>query len=570
MSAGDSLVLADMVELLKGGVVSAHPMAAGAQMILTPGFDRGAGQPQTDLIASLMTDGSTPTGRRTDNRTVTLPVKIIGTSRANLNGAKELLLALVDQPKFSLTWTPDPQGGTPLPMVFDCFRTTGSTVVQDQNNEDNLVANVNLVFPAHPFGRSADFTTIPFPGPSASFTPAPAPVRLDDLSAVSTSTQPSMWSQSGQHVFDSFSARWSFAASGGATAPVYTRTLGASVDLTGLTKLAFTFGMGAADYLQWRAGSVTFAATLKDSSGHTLNFGQQLQLAASNDPDFPNWNQVTLAIPPSAVFDFAHVTGYSIQAWRLQHWLGFLFHDSDCYINAVTATAAAQAPIPTTRGVMYQIGAPGGTARAPMFAEFSAPPPVTSVTTTQVFSTPGAARFIPPVGVTSGVVTVEGASGKGGDRTTSGFGGGGGGGAMVTHPAYPFTPGQGVDLFVGSGGTAGAIPNMASSYYAEQDSYSGNALVTPSFTPAAGEVLVVKAIASDSVATFPAPSGGGLTWTSRVNSGVSGFSRVQIWTATAGAGGSPMTVRLGAPSWFVGYAMVSSGGPGRSWRARRR
>lgn len=556
MSAGDSLILADMVELLKGGQVSSHPMCPGAQMILTPGFDRGAGAPQTDLIASLMTDGETPRGRRTGNRTVTLTVKIIGTSRANLNGAKELLLALVDQPKFSLTWTPDPQGGTPLPMVFDCFRTTGSTVTQDQNNEDNLVGNVTLVFPAHPFGRSATLTTVPFPGPSASFVVPPSPVRLDDMSSVGSSTQAPWWSQSSQHVLDSWSARWSFGASDGASAPTYTRTLGASVDLTGLTKLSVLFGMGTSNYLTWRGGQVTFAGTLSDNSGHTIPFGDHFDLAASNDPNFPNFNQVVFSLPPSLTFDYAHVTAYSLKAWRQIHWLGFLYHDADCFLNGITATAAALAPIPTTRGVMYNIGAPGGTARAPMFAEWTAPPPVTALTTTQTFSTPGAAQFIPPVNVKSLALVVQAGSGKGGDRTTSGFGGGGGGGASVVHASYPCTPGQALDLFVGGGGTAGAFPTLTKSYYSEVDSWTGANLVTPSFTPAAGEVLVVKAIGSDSIATFPAPSGGGLTWTSRVNSGVSGFSRVQIWTATVGGGGTPMTVKLGSPSWFVGYAMT--------------
>jgi hypothetical protein len=560
VSAGDSLILADMVELLKGGQVSSHPMCPGAQMILAPGFDRGAGVPQTDLIASLMTDGETPKGRRTANRTCTLVVKIIGTSRANLNGAKELLLALVDQAKFSLTWTPDPQGGTPLPMVFDCFRTTGSTVMQDQNNEDNLTGYVTLVFPAHPFGRSAVLTTIPFPGPSASFTVPPAAVRLDDLSSVGSSTQPTWWSQSSQHVLDSWSARWSFSSSDGASAPTYTRTLGASVNLTGLTKLTLLFGMGTSNYLTWRSGQVTFAGTLTDGSGHTVSFGDHCELQAGNDPSFPVFSQVALSLPPSLTFDWAHVTAWSLKAWRQVHWLGFLYHDADCYLNGVTATAAALAPVPTTRGVMYQIGAPGGTARAPMFAEFTAPPPVANLTTTVTFSTPGPFSFIPPVGVKAGAVLVQAASGKGGDRTTTGLGGGGGGGAAVTHPAYPMTPGQAISGFIGAGGSAGAFPSLVTSYYAEQDSWTGANLVTPSFTPAAGEVLVVKAIASDSVASFPsAPSGGGLTWTSRVNSGVSGFCRVQIWTATVGGGGTPMTVTLPAPNavfWGVPSAMT--------------
>ena len=101
--------------------------------------------------------------------------------------------------------------------------------------EDQLVTYVNLTFPAHPFGRSDTLTTLAFPAPALSWSAPPVPVRVDDYSTVSSSTNPADWSQSAQAIDDSFSARWSEA--GSSTNPVYTRTLGASVAITGLDRL---------------------------------------------------------------------------------------------------------------------------------------------------------------------------------------------------------------------------------------------------------------------------------------------------------------------------------------------
>ena len=126
MSTGDSLILGDVVELLLGGQVSAHPLCPGPSMVLAPGFDRGAGVPRTLEISSLLLDGSTVSGRKTDNRTFALPIKISAPTRALVNGARELLLDIVDQEKFRLQWTPDPQSGTALPLIFECFRAPAS------------------------------------------------------------------------------------------------------------------------------------------------------------------------------------------------------------------------------------------------------------------------------------------------------------------------------------------------------------------------------------------------------------------------------------------------------------
>lgn len=537
MSTGDSLIFGDQVELLLGGQVSAHPMCPGATMVLAPGFSRGQGVPRTLEISSLLLDGSTTSGRKTDNRTFILPVKISAPTRVLVNGGKELLADIVDQERFRLQHTTDPQGGTALPLVFQCYR--GNCEPQyDQDMEDQCVTYVTLTFPAHPFGRSDALTTLAFPAPALSWTSPPVDVRVDDYSTVSTTTDPADWAQSAQAIDDSFSARWS--AAGASTSPVYTRT-GLAVAITGLDRLRFNFGLGTATYTSWHGGRVTFAITLTDNAAHTLSFGGQADVSASSDPNLPVWQPVTFQIP-SGTFSFANVTAYSIKAWRRVTWFGTLEMDADTYLNGLTATASASAPIAAVRGTVYRIGAPGGTARTLMSAQFQ---PAARPATTQdtVITAPGPFTFIPGLGVTVGKVRAIGASGKGGARTTTGVSGGAGGAATVGHDTYPMTPGQAISGVIGAAGGTGGFPTLTASYYASQDSPSSATLVTASFTPTAADVLVVKAATSDGC-SFGTPSGGGLTWTSRVNAAGSGFARAQVWTATVGASPTAMTVSL--------------------------
>src|SRR6185437_9235423 len=145
------------------------------------------------------------------------------------------------------------------------------------------------------------------------------------------------------------------------------------------------------------------------------------------------------------------------------------------------------------------------------------------------FTSPGPFTFVPGLGQTSGKIRAIGASGKGGTRSTTGVAGGAGGGAVSGHDTYPMTPGQAISGVVGAAGTRGGFPTLAATYTAFQDSRNLSSLVTASFTPSAGDVLVVKAVNGDGAATFGTPSGGGLTFTSRVNAGTSGFSRAQLW-----------------------------------------
>lgn len=92
-------------------------------------------------------------------------------------------------------------------------------------------------------------------------------------------------------------------------------------------------------------------------------------------------------------------------------------------------------------------------------------------------------------------------------------------------------------------------PSLANSYKTEINSDSTTTLVSPSFTPATGELLVAKAANSDASQTFAAlPTVSGFTfgtWTQQVNVGTSGAScRAAIWTATVTSGGTAGTVSL--------------------------
>jgi hypothetical protein len=110
---GDSLVIDGKIELLAGGAPSPLPECLGATFRLQDPYDLGAGQPTTDVVASMLLDGERIIGDRTSNRTISLPILVDGTSYDNLAAARETLLKLIDQPNFTLTWT---RNGTPAPL----------------------------------------------------------------------------------------------------------------------------------------------------------------------------------------------------------------------------------------------------------------------------------------------------------------------------------------------------------------------------------------------------------------------------------------------------------------------
>ena len=92
-------------------------------------------------------------------------------------------------------------------------------------------------------------------------------------------------------------------------------------------------------------------------------------------------------------------------------------------------------------------------------------------------------------------------------------------------------------------------PTMTASYPVYDTNTDAASLVTGSFTPAAGDILVVKVASSTAQLSWPsaAPSGGGLTFTPQVSflPPDLAWSGVGIWTSTpVGSSPSPMTVTV--------------------------
>lgn len=106
-------------------------------------------------------------------------------------------------------------------------------------------------------------------------------------------------------------------------------------------------------------------------------------------------------------------------------------------------------------------------------------------------------------------------------------------------------------------------PTLTASYFVESPAAPGGSgdtltLVTPSFSPAANEIIVVKAQTWDKATASGTPSGGSLTYTQRVTIAPAVFATYGT-IFTASTGGSPpgsMTVTLSAPAGNSYHSMV--------------
>jgi hypothetical protein len=97
-----------------------------------------------------------------------------------------------------------------------------------------------------------------------------------------------------------------------------------------------------------------------------------------------------------------------------------------------------------------------------------------------------------------------------------------------------------------------------SPYIVHDTGANTTALTTASFTPSVGEVIVAKASTWDWSTNFgTGPTGGGLTWTKRVESlGTgSGGAYSVIWTAVVGGSPTSMTVSM-TPTGSSRHSMV--------------
>lgn len=550
----DSLVIANTVELLGGGVASTNPRCPGAVFRLQPGGDPGAPQPTTNFVASLLLDGERPFGRRASNRTIKLPVWITAPNRQILAAAREVLQQAVDQDYFTITWTRDPAagnpGGTALPMVLDCFRAQPTVAVFNtmyERQSSVLGMQVQLTIPALPYARSDTQVQVAFaaPVPTTPFVPPPpSPVVLDAYDTIS-STQ---CSQSSQCVIGPTSCVWDpdfFGDPGGqVTALTYSKTFPSALNLFGMTSLQFWLGFGSRYYcnLEYlgKCHGVAISFTLTDTAGHTLSFSRSnLVFPVAPTAQSPIFTRVSIPIPQtSSTFNYASVASYSVKITNRNDntvrlsWV-------TAYLDALTAYPGSQQQIlPIVRGAVYTLYGVQGTARAPVTMSFQQPPsPGTATTVT----TPGVGTYTVPANASYIKVECWGGGGAGATMTASGVGAGGGGGEYAAENVYVTSANSVIPYIVGAGDTTNG------------STYGGAGSQTV-FGPTPGGVLQVIANGGQTAANNTDVAEAGGTGSANAVHHPGGASRANAaGTALGGGGGSS-----GGPS-FAGLSPQGTG-----------
>lgn len=99
------------------------------------------------------------------------------------------------------------------------------------------------------------------------------------------------------------------------------------------------------------------------------------------------------------------------------------------------------------------------------------------------------------------------------------------------------------------------MPTKVATYFVQSTAQGTSALVTPSFTPGNGETLIVMLATWDTTIAMNAPTGGGLTYTSRVVNAPGGFREwCAIYTASVVSSPGSMTV-TSSPASSARYSM---------------
>lgn len=218
-----------------------------------------------------------------------------------------------------------------------------------------------------------------------------------------------------------------------------------------LSGLTFWAGFGSSKYYTaWArlGGRVTFAVTLTDTYGTSLNLCQTAQVSGSNNSGAPKWTKIRVPVTWQPGFDYANVAAYSITITnRGTSDLRY----TQCYLSQMTAQAAPVTAAMNMRAAVYELAGLAGSARAPCSLQFQQQG---SQNVTQLLNTPGTHQWLCPAGVTSVGVFAIGPGGGGGRFPTGNGGGGGGGGGSAQNAAVAVTPGNLYTYTVGAGGNA--------------------------------------------------------------------------------------------------------------------
>lgn len=291
----DSLVMTGRT----GSYEIIDPSAATGMTAL--GEDQGAPVPDITVITGILVDGDSQTGRRSGDRSWTLPVQIQGTDKLDVAVKATALMMIVDDPAgFTLTQTLDGLE----PNVYDCKRGTYARP-RDPNTEAQGITEVTFTFNSKPFGRSTDPQTITVPA-----TGGPAQLQVDGMN-------------SGSVTGGTLDTGIKYEGAGSANSVTPTHS-GSSFFLNFLpSRTISSTNLSTYGTLSLRirllgsvAVSESFALQLKDSAGKVANYlGSSPVLFAASDA---SWHLVTfgLTTPYSATtgFDITTVTGWGLFA----------------------------------------------------------------------------------------------------------------------------------------------------------------------------------------------------------------------------------------------------------------
>jgi hypothetical protein len=220
-----------------------------------------------------------------------------------------------------------------------------------------------------------------------------------------------------------------------------------------LNAVTFLAGFGSTQFFHnWArlGGPVHFKMTLTDTYGTTVSFSKVYpKVYGSNNGALPKWTKVRLPVAYKAGFDYANVTGYTLQ---VSNRGAATLEYTGLYLDTLTAVPPTTQVATPQRGVVYDLAGMTGSARtAPSFQFQQAGAYVTNV---QAFSQPYVQFWTCPQGVTSVAVFCIGGGGGGAAFFANG-GGGGGGGGTAANASVAVTPGQSYQVTVGPGGTIG-------------------------------------------------------------------------------------------------------------------
>jgi hypothetical protein len=444
----DSLVLANMIQLMMGDngpVKSIIPGLENTTFALDDQnntYSLGAPQPTVDILASLITDGERPQGRRASNRTLSVPIAILSDTRDNLSYAREMVFSLADQEQFTLRYTRD--GSTVGPMVLDCWRAEPADVTYEPLVEQQFACQLVLNFEALPYGHADSPNSISFKSPAAGSNPPPGPIQIDGFSSVA-SGQSSPWQTSPVSISGNNSI---FAVPGGnISTPFYQVNFEQALDLTtggaGLNNV-FQFWCGFASqryYDNWanHRSEMTFSVKLLDASGNVCNGMFHTTLDHSNDLSHPKWTHISCRMPTTDIeFDYAHCIGYSIRCHNYIDTKGnFYLKDSTVYLDNAVVVSPSSSVANVTRGSIYLLNGIEGSVHTAINITATQAPSTGS--TTDTFAGTGLGGYIPKPGVLSADITAIAPGGPSGPSAADN--GGGGGGERIFWPGVPLSPG---------------------------------------------------------------------------------------------------------------------------------